>query len=84
MFAQPGLPRKAAALNFPQKLLEQKMEPDERQKISSHDIGMGLDALSIEELAERIQLLEAEILRLRAAIAAKGQSRQAAEAAFKF
>ncbi|NMA99113.1 MAG: DUF1192 domain-containing protein, partial [Phyllobacteriaceae bacterium] len=37
-----------------------------------------------EELEERITLLEGEIARLRAAIAAKSDSRKAAEAAFKF
>jgi uncharacterized small protein (DUF1192 family) len=60
------------------------MEDDEKRKPTSHDVGMNLDRLSVEELEERITLLDGEIARLRAAIAAKGDSRKAAEAAFKF
>jgi uncharacterized small protein (DUF1192 family) len=53
------------------------------QKPKAHEIGMVLDALSVEELGARIALLEAEIQRLRAAIASKQQSKSAAEAVFK-
>lgn len=60
------------------------MHEDEAKRPATHEIGMGLDRLSVTELEERIGLLEAEIARLRAAIAAKGDSRKAAEAAFKF
>ncbi len=60
------------------------MHDDETKRPATHEIGMGLDTLSVTELEERIGLLEAEIARLRAAIAAKGDSRKAAEAAFKF
>ena len=60
------------------------MEEEARKAPTSHDVGMPLDALSVTELEERIVLLETEIARLRAAIAAKGDSRRAAEAAFKF
>lgn len=60
------------------------MEDEERKRPTSHDVGMNLDTLSVEELEERITLLEDEIARLRAAIASKGDSRKAAEAAFKF
>jgi len=60
------------------------MEDEERKRIAAHDVGMALDALSISELEERIELLEAEIARLRAAIAARSDTRKAAEAAFKF
>ena len=60
------------------------MNDDEIKKPKTHEVGMSLDALSAEELSARIQLLETEIVRLKAAIAARGQSRQAAEAAFKF
>lgn len=57
---------------------------DEVKRPRTHELGMALDALSIEELGARIALLETEIARLRAAIDAKGSSRKAAEAAFKF
>ncbi|KKB07481.1 DUF1192 domain-containing protein [Devosia chinhatensis] len=60
------------------------MDEIERKRPTSHDIGMVLDSLSVEELQERIALLDTEIVRLRAAIDAKGNSRKAAEAAFKF
>ena len=60
------------------------MEDEDRKRPVSHELGMRLDALSVEELGERIALLEDEIARLRAAISDKGDSRRAAEAAFKF
>lgn len=60
------------------------MEEEDRKRPVQHEVGMVLDALSVEELEDRITLLEGEIERLRKAIAAKGSSRQAAEAAFKF
>lgn len=60
------------------------MDEEDRKRPKSHDVGMALDALSVEELDDRIALLETEINRLRAAIDAKGDSRKAAEAAFKF
>lgn len=60
------------------------MDEDARKRPVAHEVGMALDALSVEELEERIVLLEAEIARLRAVISAKGFSRSAAEAAFKF
>lgn len=59
-------------------------EEQRRKAPVSHEVGMVLDALSIAELEQRIGLLEGEIARLRAAIAARGDSRKAAEAAFKF
>jgi len=40
--------------------------------------------MSVEELTERIGLLDAEIVRLKAAIEARGATRKAAESAFKF
>ena len=49
----------------------------------AHEIGMPLDAMSVEELAERIGLLETEIARLKVAIEAKKKSRDAAAAFFK-
>jgi len=60
------------------------MDEQDRKRPTSHDVGMVLDGLSVFELEARIELLEAEIARLRAAMAARGDSRKAAEAAFKF
>ena len=60
------------------------MDEEIRKRPVSHELGMALDSLSVIELEERIGLLEAEILRLKAAIEAKGDSRKAAETVFKF
>ncbi len=59
-------------------------DDDLPKKPKVHDIGMVLDAMSVEELTERIGLLEAEIARLRVAIEAKKKSRDAAASVFKF
>ena len=56
----------------------------ERMTRKAHELGMVLDAMSVEELNDRIGLLEAEIARLRAAIEFKQKSKNAAAAAFKF
>ncbi len=52
-------------------------------KKRAHEIGELLDAMSAGELRERIELLEAEIERLRAAAFAKEASKRAADAFFK-
>ena len=54
-----------------------------RKKPSAHEIGMPLDTMSSGELQQRIELLEGEIGRLRAAIDARQKTRSAAEAFFK-
>jgi uncharacterized small protein (DUF1192 family) len=59
------------------------IEDEERPRPRTHEIGMVLDAMSETELNERIALLEAEIARLRQAIAARQKTRSAAEAMFK-
>jgi uncharacterized small protein (DUF1192 family) len=59
------------------------MFDDEVKKPSAHDVGMNLDAMSVEELTDRIALLEAEIARLQAAIESKRKSKSAADAFFK-
>lgn len=59
-------------------------EEQRRKRPVTHDVGMILDTLSVSELEQRIELLEGEILRLKAAIDARGSTRKAAEAAFKF
>lgn len=60
------------------------MDEDEVKKPKLHDVGMALEALSVEELDLRIALLQGEIARLRAAIEAKQKTRSAAESIFKF
>ena len=46
-------------------------------------LGEPLEAVSVDELAERIALLRAEIARIAAEIARKQASRSAADAVFK-
>jgi uncharacterized small protein (DUF1192 family) len=52
-------------------------------KPMGHEIGEELSKLSIDELEERIEILEREIGRLRDARARKEESRAAASAFFK-
>jgi uncharacterized small protein (DUF1192 family) len=54
-----------------------------RLKNLSHEVGMDLDALSIDELKLRIDLLGAEIARLEKEIENKSLSLATAENAFK-
>lgn len=60
------------------------MDEEAVKKPKSHEVGMPIDALSVEELADRIALLEGEIARLKAAIEARGATRKAADSIFKF
>ncbi len=61
------------------------MDEDENlRKPAAHEVGMALDSLSIDELQERIAVLEGEIERLRQAITQKSETRSAADAVFKF
>jgi uncharacterized small protein (DUF1192 family) len=53
------------------------------KKKLAHEIGEPLDAISAEELGERIALLEGEIERLRQSMNAKEASKRAADAFFK-
>ena len=60
------------------------IEDDDKPKRKiSHEIGQDLSLLSVEELTERIALLNAEIERLQAAVAKKRASRDAANSVFK-
>jgi uncharacterized small protein (DUF1192 family) len=60
------------------------MDDDDRvKKIAPHEVGMLLDAMSVEELEYRIDLLAAEIERLKAAIAARRKTRSEAESIFR-
>ena len=58
-------------------------DDDEAKKPKGHEVGMNLDAMSVEELTDRIALLEGEIARLKSAIAAREKTRSAADALFK-
>ena len=59
-------------------------EDDDRpRKKITHEIGQDLSLLSVEELAERIALLQSEIERLQQASAKKRASKEAAAHFFK-
>ena len=60
-------------------------ETDSRPKRAvTHEIGSDLAAVSVDELRERVALLEREIVRIRAEEARKIASREAAGSVFKF
>ncbi len=54
-----------------------------RKASDAHEIGQGLDALSLGDLDARIALLEREVQRLRVARTAREASRDAASSFFK-
>ena len=54
-----------------------------RKPATHHDIGQKLEALSVAELGERMEILQAEIERLEAARRAKLASAEAANSFFK-
>ena len=58
-------------------------DEDRPRKKISHEIGQDLSLLSVEELAERIALLKAEIERLEQAASKKRASKDAANSFFK-
>ena len=58
-------------------------EDDRPKKKLAHEIGQDLALLSVEELSERIALLNDEIARLQDALAKKRASRSAADQFFK-
>ena len=53
------------------------------KKAASHEIGQNLDALSVHELEERIEILKSEIIRLEQKKHAKQVSKSAADSFFK-
>ena len=59
------------------------MDDDAPKKRLAHEIGQDLALLSVEELAERVALLEGEIERLEQAMTAKRASLAAADTFFK-
>ena len=58
-------------------------EDDKPKKKISHEIGQDLTLLSVEELAERIALLNGEIQRLQSSMQLKRATRDAADRFFK-
>ena len=54
-----------------------------RRKPTRHEIGQDLSLLSVDELTERVEQLQAEIRRLEEARKAKEASRKAADSFFK-
>lgn len=58
-------------------------DDDQPRRKRGHDLGEDLSTLSLEELANRISLLRAEIARIEDAIRAKQASASAADAFFK-
>ncbi|WP_230531374.1 DUF1192 domain-containing protein [Microvirga roseola] len=54
-----------------------------RETLNGHQIGQDLSMLSIDEIDERVAMLEREIARLREARGDKENSRAAASAFFK-
>ena len=54
-----------------------------KKKKAGHELGEELAALSVDELADRVALLKAEIVRLEEAIAAKKASADVAASFFK-
>ena len=60
------------------------IEDDDRPKKKiSHEIGQDLSLLSVEELTERIALMNSEIERLQAAMTRKRASKDVASSFFK-
>lgn len=84
MLSEVGLLGNPVTINWAIGVQEAGMDEDASDKPRAHEVGMVIDTMSVEELTERIGLLEGEILRLRAAIEARGETRQAAESIFKF
>ncbi|KAA0073682.1 DUF1192 domain-containing protein [Tardiphaga sp. P9-11] len=58
-------------------------DDDKPKQTVSHEIGQDLSLLSVEELAERIALLNGEITRLQSSMTLKRATRDAADRFFK-
>ena len=58
-------------------------EEQARKRAAAHEIGQDLAPLSLQEIDERVAMLEGEIERLRAARAAKVKTQAAADLLFK-
>jgi uncharacterized small protein (DUF1192 family) len=72
-------------IDFTKKLSEEPamFDDDNVKKPKGHEVGMPIDTMSVEELTDRIELLQAEIARLELAIAARRKTRAAADSLFK-
>lgn len=58
-------------------------EEDQARRRKPHEVGMPIETMSIDELEERIGLLEGEIARLRDAIATRRKTKNEADSLFK-
>ncbi len=58
-------------------------DEEQARKPKSHEVGMPIDSMSVDELEERIGLLEAEIARLRDAIDARRKTKDEADSVFR-
>lgn len=58
-------------------------DEDQVKKPKAHEVGMPLDAMSLDELEQRIVLLEGEIARLREAISVRERTKDEANSLFK-
>ncbi|MBP0437962.1 DUF1192 domain-containing protein [Tianweitania sediminis] len=58
-------------------------EEESRKRLAAHEIGQDLALLSADELRSRVEMLRAEIARLEEELAAKHQTKSAAEALFR-
>ena len=58
-------------------------DDDKPRKKITHELGQDLSLLSVEELSERIALLNSEIERLQQAVTRKRASKDAADSFFK-
>ena len=58
-------------------------DDDKPRKKITHEIGQDLSLMSVEELTERIALLNSEIERLQQAVTKKRASKDAADSFFK-
>jgi uncharacterized small protein (DUF1192 family) len=58
-------------------------EDDKPKRKLAHELGQDLSLLSVGDLEERIELMQSEIARLEADMAAKKASKSAADSLFK-
>jgi uncharacterized small protein (DUF1192 family) len=58
-------------------------DEDAPKKKRTHEVGMPIETMSVDELEERIGMLEGEIERLRQAITARKNTKEQANSLFK-